>query len=80
MNFSDADKRLCADHPSANVFPRTAVGKLRGLSLTDARAMHASTKSMATILSGSENKVKLSSAFSRIEQNSIWKHLWTTIC
>ena len=37
MDISDADKGLCADHPSANVFPKTAVGKLRGLSITDAR-------------------------------------------
>ena len=36
MNFSDADKRLYADHPSAHVFPRTTVGKLRGLLITDA--------------------------------------------
>ena len=28
-----SDKRLCADHPSVNVFPRTAVGKLCGLSI-----------------------------------------------
>ena len=46
MDFSDADKRLCTDHPSANAFPRTTVGKLRGLSITDALAMHASAKSM----------------------------------
>ena len=36
-DFSDADKSFCADHPSANTFPRTAVGKLCGLSITDTR-------------------------------------------
>ena len=92
-NFSDADKTLCADHPSANVFPRTAVGKLHSLSIKYARrCMPVRT---AWAISGSENKVKLSSAFliaferssrsddqraPRIEQNLIWKHLRTTIC
>ena len=32
--FSDADKRLCADIPSANMFSRTAVGKLHAQSIT----------------------------------------------
>ena len=61
--FSDADKRPCADHWSAKyVFPTTAVGKLRGLSITDTRrCMPVRT---AWAISGSENKVKLSSAFS----------------
>ena len=36
-DFSDAERSFCADHPSANVsFPRTAVGKLCGLSIEDA--------------------------------------------
>ena len=74
------------------VFPRTAVGKLRGLSITDAQWCMPVWKAWA--ISGSENKVKLSSTSSiafersslsndqrapRIEQNSILKHLWTTI-
>ena len=35
-NISDADKRLCPDHPHAPMFPRSAVGKLHGLSIKDA--------------------------------------------
>ena len=92
-DFLDADKRLCADHPRANVFPRTAVVKLLGLSITDAGWCMPARKAGA--ISGSENKFKLSSTSSiacerssrssdqcapRIKQNSIWKHLWTTIC
>ena len=49
-DFSDAD------HPSANVFPRTAVGKLCGLSITDAwRCMPVQ---IAWAISRSKNKVK----------------------
>ena len=32
-NFSDAEKKPCADHPHANLFPRRAAGKLHGLSI-----------------------------------------------
>ena len=55
-DFSDADKRLRVDHPNANIFPRTAIGKLCGLSITDAWPMHACGNSMG--YSRSENKVK----------------------
>ena len=61
-DFSDADKSFCADHPSANTFPRTAVGKLHGLSITEARRCMLVRTAWA--ISGSENKVKLSSASS----------------
>ena len=97
-NFSDADERLCVDNSSSNVFPtipRTSVGTLCGLSITDARRCMPVQIAWAISISGSEIKVKLSSASSitferssrsnvqrapRIEQNSIWKHLQTTIC
>ena len=39
-------KRLCADHACANVFPRTAVGKLHDLSIIDNTVMHACAKSV----------------------------------
>ena len=45
QTFQTLIKSLCADHPRANMFPRTAVGKLLGLSITDAGVMHASVKS-----------------------------------
>ena len=60
--FSNADKRLCAVRPSANMFPRTNVGKLRGLSITDAQRCMPVSKPWA--ISRSKNKVRLSSTSS----------------
>ena len=60
-DFSDADKRLCAAHPRANVFLRTGVGKLRVLSITD--VLRCIMVQNARASSGNE-KVMLSSASS----------------
>ena len=95
-DFSDADKRLSADHSHANLFPRTAVVKPHDLSITDARQSMLVLRVWAIRHKCSENKVKLSSASSntsersscsdddksapRIEQNSILKHLQAKMC
>ena len=49
--------RLWANYQSANRFPRTAVGKLRGLSITDAWRCTPLRKAWA--ISGNEKKVEL---------------------
>ena len=92
-NFSDADKRLCTDHSSAKTFPRTAVGKLCGLSITDAWRCTPVGTAWSNVLAEVKNKVKpklrlLNLVFQRssrlddhhaprIKENPIWKHLQT---
>ena len=66
-NFSDADMRPCADHPRANVFPRTAVGMLRGLSIKDAGRSMPVRRAWA--ISRSENKVDQAKL-------CLLKHVW----
>ena len=73
--LSDAEKRLCPDHPRGNVFPSIAIVKLHGLSIKDARQSMLVLRVWA--ISGSGNKavlLVLSFASSNTFERSSFSH------
>ena len=72
-DFFDAERRLIVHHPRANVPPRNSCREASGFvnhRVTDARQSMLALSIYIWAISGSENKVKLSSASSHMFERS----------